>query len=351
MLQLIQHIIRIAARHDRSEVNSALVEAMRDIFGIPAVTVYRCYPVSGGTIVFACAGLEPAGPFSHNAYLPERRFCHPIDHDPMLQRCQTQRALVGGTLPDGTDRLVFPVIRQEQLIYLIDVSLPGDLPAEQRALLIGLIEYFGHHISLLDYSEADTLTGLANRKTFDRRLFEILGKAADDRAVRHLAGLGRRHGANGDSHWLAVCDIDHFKRINDTWGHLAGDTVLVKFAQLMRESFRYDDHLFRFGGEEFITVLQPASQTNAVRACERFRGAVERHIFPDAARVTVSIGICQFKQNDTPTSVMDRADAALYWAKQNGRNRVACYDQLVASGELDAKPGTDPLPATEPPPA
>lgn len=195
MLQLVQHIIRIAARHDRTEVNSALVEAMRDIFGISGVTVYRCYPVTGNTIVFACAGLGSAGPFAHNAYLPERRYCHPIDHDLMLQQCQKQGAPVGATLPDGTDRLVFPVIRQEQLIYLIDVSLPVDLPAEQRVLLMGLIEYFGHHISLLDFSEADTLTGLANRKTFDRRLFEILGKAADDQAVRHLAGPGRRHGA------------------------------------------------------------------------------------------------------------------------------------------------------------
>lgn len=345
MLQLIQHIIRIAARHDRSEVNSALVDAMRDIFGIAAVTVYRCYPASRHTIVFACAGLEPAGPFSHNAYLPERRYCQPIDHDPMLQQCQKQGALVGATLPDGTDRLVFPVIRQAQLIYLIDVSLPVGFAAEQRVLLLGLVEYFGHHISLLDYSEADTLTGLANRKTFDRRLFEILGKAADDEAVRHLAGPGRRHGANGENHWLAVCDIDHFKRINDIWGHLSGDTVLVKFAQLMRESFRYDDHLFRFGGEEFITVLQPATRANAIRACERFRCAVERHVFPDAGQVTVSIGICQFKQDDTPTSVIDRADAALYWAKQNGRNRVACYDNLVISGELEARPAAPPLPA------
>lgn len=338
MLQLIQHIIRIAARHDRTGVNSALVEALRDIFGLTAITIYRCYPVGGRTIVFACAGLAAAGPYSHNAYLPARHLCQPLDHDPLLQRCQAEREIVGEALAHGANRLIFPVIRQTQLIYLLDVTLPDTLAAEARVLLMGLVEYFAHHIALLDYSETDTLTSLANRKTFDQRLFEILGQAVDDATVRHLAGAGRRHGSDGASHWLAVCDIDHFKRINDTRGHLSGDAVLVEFAQLMRESFRYDDHLFRFGGEEFIVVLQPTSRVNAIRACERFRNAVDHHVFPDAGQVRASIGICGFRRDDTPTSVMDRADAALYWAKQNGRNRVACHDDLVAAGQLGDQP-------------
>jgi diguanylate cyclase (GGDEF)-like protein len=238
---------------------------------------------------------------------------------------------------DGADRLVFPVIREDQPIYLIDITLPGDFPADRRVLLMGLVEYFGHLISLLEYGEADTLTGLANRKTFDKHLFEVLGKAAADDAQQNLAGPVRRRHSGNNSHWLAVCDIDHFKQINDTWGHLAGDHVLVRFGQLMRESFRYDDQLFRFGGEEFVAVLQPTSQANAQRVFERFREAVERHVFPDAGRVTVSIGICHLLPNDTPTATIDRADAALYWAKQNGRNRVACYDALAAAGQLAAK--------------
>ena len=249
MLQLIQHIIRIAARHDRSAVNSALVEAFQDLFGIPAITIYRCYPGTRKTIVFACSGVTAGQPYAHNAYLPERRYCQPLDHDPLLECCRAERAIVGETLADGAERLAFPVFRAEQLICLIDVRLPNGLTPEQRVLLMGLIKYFAHHIALLDYSEADTLTGLANRKTFDQRLFEILGQAADDAAIDHLAGPGRRHASEAASHWLAVCDIDHFKRINDTHGHLAGDAVLVEFARLIRETFRYDDHLFRFGGE------------------------------------------------------------------------------------------------------
>lgn len=337
MLQLIEHIIRISSRRDHTEINSALVDAMRDIFDPVALAIHRCYAASGSTIVFTCAGLGPGGPFSQNAYLPERRHCRPIDHDPLLRRCQDERAMVRAAPASRADRLVFPVIRQDQLIYLIDISLPAGFPDDRRGLLTGLVEYFGHHVSLLDYGETDTLTGLANRKTFDKHLFEVLGKAAGDETAGDLAGPARRHGAGNDGHWLAVCDIDHFKQINDTWGHLAGDAVLVRFAQLMRESFRYDDQLFRFGGEEFIAVLQPASQNSAERAFERFRETVEHHAFGDAGRVTVSVGICHLLANDTPTAVIDRADAALYWAKQNGRNRVACYDTLAASGWLAMK--------------
>ena len=339
MLQLIEHIIRISSKRDRTEINSAMVDAMQDMFAPSALTLYRCYPCAGCTIVFACAGLESGKPFSHNAYLPERRYCHPIDHDLLMLRCQNERAIVRDTLADGADRLVFPVIRVDQAIYLIDITLPIDFAADQRVLLMGLVEYFGHHISLLEYGEADTLTGLANRKTFDKHLFEVLGKAAadDDNAQQHTGGPVRRRHSGNNSHWLAVCDIDHFKRINDTWGHPAGDRVLVRFGQLMRESFRYDDQLFRFGGEEFVAVLQPTSQANALRVFERFREAIERHVFPDAGHVTVSIGMCHLLPDDTPTATIDRADAALYWAKQNGRNLVACFDTLTTAGQLPAK--------------
>ena len=334
MLQLIEHIIRISSKRDRTEINAALVDAMQDLFNPPAFAVYRCYPAQKKSIVFSCAGLGPAGQFSHNAYLPEPRHCQPIDHDPLMLRCQTERVIVLETLPGGSDRLLFPVIEDDRAIHLIDITLPVGLPADRRVLLMGLVEYFGHHIALLDYGEADTLTGLANRKTFDKHLFEVLGKAVGDDAEPHPAAPCRRHGGGNEHHWLGICDIDHFKRINDSHGHLTGDAVLVRFGQLMRETFRYDDQLFRFGGEEFIVVLQPASEKNALGVFERFRATVAEYAFADIGRASVSIGYCRLLPHDTPTRIIDRADAALYWAKQNGRNRVACYDTLVAADAL-----------------
>ena len=150
MLQLIEHIIRISSKRDRTEITAALVDAMQDLFNPPAFAVYRCYPGLKQSIVFRCAGLDASGTFTHNAYLPERRHCQPIDHDPLLLRCQTERVIVLETLPGGSDRLVFPVIEDDRAIYLIDITLPVGLPADRRVLLMGLVEYFGHHIALLD---------------------------------------------------------------------------------------------------------------------------------------------------------------------------------------------------------
>ena len=337
MLKLIDHIVRISARRDRTEINTAMVEAMLDIFGPRSLRIYRCFSSGPKTVVFACAGFGTEGRFSHNAYLPERQFCRPITQDPLLRRAQKEGSIVLDILPDGANRLVFPVSSLDQLIYLVDIVIGENFPSNQRVLLMGLIEYFTHHIALLDYGEADTLTGLANRKTFDMPLFEVLGKAANDDQHFHTSVPKRRQGDHESQHWLAVCDIDFFKRINDNHGHLIGDEVLVMFSRLMRESFRYDDQLFRFGGEEFVAVLQPAKQASVHAVFERFRQSVEAHLFSRVGHVTVSTGYSRLLPNDTPSDVIDRADEALYYCKHNGRNQSACFETLVDEGKLTPK--------------
>ena len=243
--------------------------------------------------------------------------------------------MVFGESGDGSQRIIFPVMQGKSPLYMIDAVLPADFPAEERVALMGLTEFFGKYISLLDYGETDTLTGLANRKTFDKHLFELLGKAASDEL---LSGPeSRRRGTPGGRHWLAVCDIDHFKHVNDNFGHLIGDEVLIMMAQEMRQSFRFDDQLFRFGGEEFIALLQPTEQQFALATLERFRTNVEKQLFSRVGHITVSVGFSELMPNDTPTDAIDRADEALYFAKRNGRNRVDCYETLVANGDVTAK--------------
>jgi diguanylate cyclase (GGDEF)-like protein len=335
MLELINHVVGISARRDRTEINSAMVDAMLDLFHPERLVIYRCYAGNKKAMVFACAGAGPNGPFLRNAYLPDHRYCHPIERDPLLNRCRKERSAVLDHQEDGSHRIVFPVIRLDEPIYLVDLSLSNEFSAQQRVTLMGLIEYFGNHIALLDYGEADTLTGLASRKTFDKHLFELLGKAASDDL---LSGPeSRRRGTPDSSHWLAVCDIDHFKQVNDNFGHLIGDEVLIMLAQEMRQSFRFDDQLFRFGGEEFIALLQPTEAQYALATLERFRTNVEKQLFSRVGHITVSIGFSALMSNDTPTDVIDRADEALYFAKRHGRNRVDCYEKLVASGDVAIK--------------
>lgn len=340
MLDLISHIVKISSCRDRTEINAAVVDAMVNLFHPQALTIYRCYASKGKTVVFACAGWRSNERFVHNAYLPDHQYCQPIERDPLLQGCRRELSAVLEPLADGSHRIVFPVNRLNEPIYMLDLSLTEEFSADLRISLMGLIEYFDNHIALLEYGESDTLTGLASRKTFDKHLFELLGKAAVDEAPEQPAQEHpmRRRGVSGqESHWLAVCDIDHFKSVNDNFGHLIGDEVLIMLAQVMRQTFRFDDQLFRFGGEEFIALLQPTDEASAAATLERFRNAVEQQIFSRIGHVTVSIGFSRLLPNDTPTDVIDRADEALYYVKRQGRNQVCGYESLIADGRLVAR--------------
>ena len=337
MLSLINHVLRISARRDRTEINSAMVDALKELFSPHRLTIYRCYSSKRKTIVFACAGYGPQGQFLRNAYLPEARFCQSIERDPLLRQCRRELSAVLELVGDGSHRVIFPILRLDEPIYFIDLVMAEDFSADLRVTLMGLIEYFGNHIGLLDYGEADTLTGLASRKTFDKHLFELLGQAASDRMLGNAPQPARRNEQADSNHWLAVCDVDHFKRVNDTHGHLIGDEVLIMVSQVMRQSFRFDDQLFRFGGEEFIALLQPTNRQSAAATLERFRHDVEQTVFSRVGHVTVSIGFSRLLLSDTPSDVIERADEALYYVKRNGRNQVACYEQLIEDGRLSAR--------------
>lgn len=339
MLELISHVVEISARRDRTEINAAMVDALIDLFHPKQLCIYRCYVNKKKFVVFNCAGFGPNGRYVRNAYLPDHRYCQKIERDRLLNQCRKEMSAVIDFEDDDIHRIVFPVIRLDAPAYLIELTLTDAFSADQRVALMGLIEYFGNHIALLDYGESDTLTDLASRKTFDKHLFELLGKAANDKPSSLTRdALARRNGNEAQSnHWLAICDIDHFKQVNDVHGHLIGDEVLIMAAQVMRFSFRFDDQLFRFGGEEFIALLQPTTMESALATLERFRQNIEAEIFSRVGHVTISIGFSRLLPHDTPTDVIDRADEALYYAKQHGRNQTACYETLVTSGELAAK--------------
>ena len=146
--------------------------------------------------------------------------------------------------------------------------------------------------------------------------------------------MERRHYEDGKEQWLAVVDIDHFKRVNDQFGHLYGDEVLILVANLLQSSFRSQDRIFRFGGEEFVILLRSATQEQAHKVVERFRSNVEKHYFPQVGQITVSVGYTNIKPQQSPVVILGHADQALYYAKAHGRNQACYYDELLARGEL-----------------
>jgi diguanylate cyclase (GGDEF)-like protein len=215
----------------------------------------------------------------------------------------------------------------------LEVDSTHPLTDMQRKDINALLRIYKSMEGLLDYGERDTLTELLNRKTFDGAFLKA--------SAEHIKALGvdqvdRRHDHVQAGYWLAVLDIDHFKRVNDNFGHLIGDEVLLLLARLMRDNFRFHDQLYRFGGEEFVVLMRCASQQDAFGALERLRLTVQNHEFPQVGSITVSIGFASLQTDDTPSSAFDRADKAVYHVKGHGRNQVCSYEELVAAGELVA---------------
>ncbi len=151
----------------------------------------------------------------------------------------------------------------------------------------------------------DKLTGIYNRHKLDQALEE-----ETERAERYGDGFG-----------VLILDIDHFKRINDRFGHRSGDTVLREFVDVLRQNSRKTDLLGRWGGEEFMIVAPHADEATLLRLAEKLRSAVAEHAFSEASRVTTSIGASVYHPGDSPDSLVKRADDALYQSKQAGRNR------------------------------
>ncbi|HYG54467.1 MAG TPA: GGDEF domain-containing protein [Burkholderiales bacterium] len=224
----------------------------------------------------------------------------------------------------GAAGLWVPLAALDEIRYVVGIT--GARRAE------GVIEYLypalaAYFARLVD-AETDPLTQLANRRSFYSDV---------------SAGLRRWAKAPG-LHFIAVADIDHFKQVNDTYGHLFGDEILIHFARLMRRTFRAGDLLFRFGGEEFVAVYGVKRGEEGARPLERFRAAVAGYAFPGDRTVTASIGFVAIGDGSVPaTTLIDRADRALYHAKAQGRNRVCSYEELLAAGAIAA----DKPPASE----
>lgn len=157
-------------------------------------------------------------------------------------------------------------------------------------------------------STLDPLTGLFNRNALEQRLSELDGQPCSPE--------------EGLSHALLLCDLDHFKRVNDQLGHVAGDAVLQEVAYTMRAALRAGDSIYRVGGEEILVILPGAGQEEALEIAERLRAAV-RERRPVGVQVTVSIGVAVAEPDFVDSDdLIARADAALYAAKAGGRNLV-----------------------------
>ena len=220
------------------------------------------------------------------------------------------------------DKEVTTVLRETQHMAESNRGLEERLQASTRE-----ITELREHLERLEREATlDGLTGVANRKRFDVSLRDEI--AAANRNQMQLS--------------LLMLDIDLFKKFNDTYGHLLGDQVLRLVARYLTDCIKGNDLAARYGGEEFACILPRTRLEDAVRVAEEIRGhvaakkVVNRRTGEVLGKITLSIGVSEYRIGETPAELIHRADEALYLAKKNGRDRV-CSEAQLPNGDASAQ--------------
>ncbi len=332
MTHILEAVADVTGTRDRDVMDASIAQVLQDALALSAVRLFRIIGDGAHQQFVQRAAAEPA----------EAKMESDLDlawetteADELRRMCIDSGKVVRSPCAAGHLTL-FPLTNDRSVVGFVEVETPLPLAEQAEKLVAGMLRIYRNHLDVLDYGERDTLTGLLNRKTFEVAFMRTLSTMNGHGAP---GDTDRRRPANEDvSYWLGVVDIDHFKAINDRYGHLIGDEVLLLLARLLRETFRSSDALFRFGGEEFVVVVEAASATDATAAFERLRRSIEAYPFPQVSHVTASIGFTRITAADAPTAAFARADDAVYFAKQNGRNQTHAYEELVASGALAETP-------------
>lgn len=333
-LSHLRHVGRLTKVKERAAAEGVLVEALAALFGPSAVTLYE---VAGPADDVRCLErldwTEGAAAAKSTGAWAAWDTAQPLDTVDGAQGCLESGAPQWLVQPQGY-ALLLPICNDNGERRLIRLGFAHPIETQAQLLAEALVGIYHNFLELLDYSERDTLTGLLNRKSFDETFMKAARQVPALPAEDEVQDSGCRHAMAGASFWLGVVDVDHFKRVNDGFGHLIGDEVLLLLAGVMRMTFRHDDRLYRFGGEEFVVLLRAAEFAQAELAFERFRHNIERQVFPQVGQITVSIGYTHLNTNDTPAAAFERADKVVYLAKSSGRNQVQCYENALASGRI-----------------
>jgi diguanylate cyclase (GGDEF)-like protein len=231
------------------------------------------------------------------------------------------------------DLLLVPLVQGDEMIGFLSVREPHDrrIPSVEK---VQTLEVFATQAvtalqSARQYEEIKRLTFIdALTPAYNHRFFQ-----------EALAKEVSRHARTGHEMALAMLDLDNFKKINDTYGHPVGDDILKGLVQELMTNARDTDVVARYGGEEFAIIFPDTPAHSAREAANRMRALVENRVFAPAQlgplRITVSVGVAVYpKDGLTPADLISRADAALYFAKKNGKNRVAMAGDVMKEAAM-----------------
>ncbi|HJV63289.1 MAG TPA: GGDEF domain-containing protein, partial [Albitalea sp.] len=289
MSELVEHLAELTGFRDRDVLDVTLAGAFRDLLRPRSVAIYRVVGDGENLRWLTRARLEESDVVAtaDSAWVDLDHLPAAADHPERLLALSGQTVIT--SREDGAGLSVFPLATDREVVGVLELVTDGMLGPEAQRMVCSILRIYRNFQGLLDYSERDTLTGLLNRKTFDESFLKIssaLPGVGNSRDARRSSGAGSRY-------WLGMIDIDHFKAVNDTYGHLIGDEVLLLLSRLMRSSFRFHDRLYRFGGEEFVVLMRCESEADALGAFERLRHNTLAYAFPQIGHITVSVGFCE----------------------------------------------------------
>jgi len=329
-MQILQNLVEMTGHRDHVRLEVSVLSTMQQLPHVTNVRALELSEQAEGTLIRPRTWLQDGEILSSDCEASSDQRGQPLHTLPPLAEC-IQQARSSARHSDGPHHHVLwlPVWMHNKARTCLEITQSRPFSTQRIEVLQGIFRVYQNYQSLLDYSERDALTGLLNRKTFDEQFIRFASLEAN----ASVAAAPHSLSDEVPQQWLAVVDIDHFKQVNDRFGHLFGDEVLILVANLLRASFRTQDRIFRFGGEEFVILLRAASLKEAHQVFERFRKTVESHAFPQLGQITVSLGFTSTRLC-SPVEILGQSDQALYYAKQHGRNRVCHYESLVAEGAL-----------------
>ena len=341
MDSLLKHMVDMTGHRDHAMLDLSVISAVQELASARRTRVLSVSTVRGTCFVRARASIEAGRCARMEEQADHAALGEPLAAFPelaaALSRHEASAESVGR---DATRTLWLPIWFGDKADTCLEIVLAEPFARETLSMIGGVVSVYRNFQNLLDYSERDSLTGLLNRKTFDDQLARMLQASAEPEPL--LPGEPeRRQPCPAEKQWLAVIDVDHFKAVNDKFGHLYGDEVLILIANLLQSSFRAHDRVFRFGGEEFVVLLRSTTLDNARKIIDRFRSNVEAYVFPQLGTVTVSVGFVSISAYESPVVTLGHADQALYYAKTHGRNQACHYDELVSGGLLQTIASND----------
>ena len=343
MANLIEHLVKLTDHRDRDLLELTLAEALLELLPAQRVVLARVVPHEGAQYWLDMVSLDAGGggkvtdPLRVD-YLTLTR----LGDFPQRQRCieTGHRNETAWAAELGPFTTCFPLYanKPQEEAGVLEIHSGASLSESDLAIVDHLRDVYRNMYALLAYSDRDALTGLFNRKSLDDTFYsavleELDGHAQDEADAVSAAASGqeRRH-LVPPNYWLGMIVVDDFALLNDRHGHLIMEEVTLLVARLMTSTFRTHDRLYHFGGAQFAAMFHCPEESLVHDAFERLRTRVEKYSFPQAGRVTVSVGFTRVQAADSPSTALEHTEQAVDYAQKTGGNKVCSHIDLVRRG-------------------